>query len=318
MAKAKASSKAAKTPAKKTVDRKVASQPVAAKSPKIDKNSIRIGALIAEFVGTFILAAAILNLVAGGDNLAIMFTLIILVVVLGVISGAHLNPAITIAALASRKIGGAKSIGYITAQILGGMMAMLVVGGLLSANYSYNNNIVSGLEKVGIEQSMIDEAGGLEEWAKSQNFEDVDDLVGVLNSQYNLGIKDEAPKPFEIEKLVDGKEWVSLLSEILGSIIFGLGVGYVFFTRRGAGSHLRSAFAIGGGLFLGLIIGGTSVAVVLNPAVAAALGAFQWGDFATVAWPVLIYGLGTTAGITAGVLGYRTLARDSIAKSDLA
>ncbi len=85
-----------------------------------------LGAGIAEFIGTFLLAAAF---IAGqGQPIIVLFALVGIVLTVGALSGAHLNPAITIAAWATRKVKGARALVYVFAQILGAMLALVVLG----------------------------------------------------------------------------------------------------------------------------------------------------------------------------------------------
>lgn len=78
-------------------------------------------ALAAELVGTFLLAAVILT--SQGSPIFVMFGLIGIVLILGGVSGAHVNPAITVAAWATRRIGWLRALGYIFAQFLGAALA---------------------------------------------------------------------------------------------------------------------------------------------------------------------------------------------------
>ena len=60
-------------------------------------------ALAAEFIGTFLLASVV---IAGqGQPIFVLFALTGIVLLIGGISGAHVNPAITIGAWATRRIG---------------------------------------------------------------------------------------------------------------------------------------------------------------------------------------------------------------------
>lgn len=84
-------------------------------------------ALGAEFIGTMFLAGVI---IAGqGQPIFVLFALAGIVLLVGAVSGAHVNPAITIAALVTRRIGWLRALGYVIAQGLGAMAAF----GLLSA-----------------------------------------------------------------------------------------------------------------------------------------------------------------------------------------
>jgi aquaporin Z len=86
-------------------------------------------ALGAEFLGTFLLAAVI---IAGqGQPIFVLFGLVGIVLLIGSISGAHVNPAITIGAWATRRIGWLRAIGYIFVQFLGAAVAYFVLSAFL-------------------------------------------------------------------------------------------------------------------------------------------------------------------------------------------
>lgn len=84
-----------------------------------------VGALVAEFIGAFLLAGAF---IAGqGQPIIVLFAIVGIVLLVGGLSGAHLNPAITIGALATRKITATRALGYIVAQFLGAGLAFAVL-----------------------------------------------------------------------------------------------------------------------------------------------------------------------------------------------
>lgn len=86
-------------------------------------------ALAAEFIGTFLLAAVI---IAGqGQPIFVLFGLVGIVLLIGSISGAHVNPAITIGAWATRRIGWLRAVGYIFVQFLGAAVAYFVLSAFL-------------------------------------------------------------------------------------------------------------------------------------------------------------------------------------------
>lgn len=86
-------------------------------------------ALGAELVGTFLFAGVV---IAGqGQPIFVLFALAGLVLMLGAISGAHVNPAITIGALVTRRIGWLRALGYIVAQCLGAALAYIVLSSFL-------------------------------------------------------------------------------------------------------------------------------------------------------------------------------------------
>lgn len=105
-----------------------------------------LAAYIAELVGTFFLVFVIgtvvsLFLAAGGQTqfgtdwvaigLVQGLVLFSLIQVLGGVSGAHLNPAVTTAALFLRRIDPVDAVVYILAQLSGGVLGALLVKGLL-------------------------------------------------------------------------------------------------------------------------------------------------------------------------------------------
>lgn len=86
-------------------------------------------ALIAEFIGTFIFAAV---LVAGqGQPILALFALVGVVLAVGSISGGYVNPALVVGAWATRRMSGLRAIAYIVAQILGAMLALVVLNAFL-------------------------------------------------------------------------------------------------------------------------------------------------------------------------------------------
>lgn len=78
-------------------------------------------ALAAEFIGTFLLAGVV---IAGqGQPIFVLFALAGIVLLVGAVSGAHVNPAITIGAWVTRRIGWLRALGYVIAQLLGAAVA---------------------------------------------------------------------------------------------------------------------------------------------------------------------------------------------------
>ncbi len=90
-----------------------------------------IAALIAEFIGTFIFAATI---IAGqGQPILVFFALVGVALAVGTISGAYVNPALTIGAWLTKRMSGIRAIAYIVAQVLGAMFALVVLNMYVSA-----------------------------------------------------------------------------------------------------------------------------------------------------------------------------------------
>ena len=86
---------------------------------------------IAEFLGTFVLVfASCGSAVLAGDkigflgvSLAFGLSLLAMVYAIGPISGCHINPAVTVGILMSKKMDAKYAGGYIVAQILGAIVA---------------------------------------------------------------------------------------------------------------------------------------------------------------------------------------------------
>jgi aquaporin Z len=86
---------------------------------------------IAELIGTFVLVfggcgSAVLageNIGFLGVSIAFGLTLLTMAYAIGPISGCHINPAVTVGLLVSRKMDPRDAPGYIVAQIVGGILA---------------------------------------------------------------------------------------------------------------------------------------------------------------------------------------------------
>jgi len=79
---------------------------------------------ITEFIGTFFL---VLTVGLTGNPLAIGAALMVMIYAGGHISGAHYNPAVTLAVLLLGKISGAEAIIYMGVQLAGAIAAALIV-----------------------------------------------------------------------------------------------------------------------------------------------------------------------------------------------
>ncbi len=90
-----------------------------------------LAASVAEFIGTFLLAAIVLA--ASGQPLFVLFAVLAIVLVVGGVSGAHLNPALTIGALATRRITLVRAASYVVAQVLGALLALVLMNAFVSA-----------------------------------------------------------------------------------------------------------------------------------------------------------------------------------------
>ena len=90
------------------------------KSPRI------IGAILGEIIGTMLLTMILLTL--GIFNpLYLIFGIMVITIGVFALSGANLNPAITVGMMASRRMAPIRGTLYIIAQILGAWFGLLIV-----------------------------------------------------------------------------------------------------------------------------------------------------------------------------------------------
>ena len=81
-------------------------------------------AILAEFLGTFALVTSIF--VSGGNALVIGGTLALIVFALGSISGANVNPAVSLAAFMNGSMTVGELVVYIAVQMAGGGLAAVI------------------------------------------------------------------------------------------------------------------------------------------------------------------------------------------------
>ena len=77
---------------------------------------------LAEFAGTLFLVLVILS--TKGYALAVAAALGISIMVVGKMSGGHLNPAVTVAMAVGKKMNSNDVMPYVVAQVLGGLVAL--------------------------------------------------------------------------------------------------------------------------------------------------------------------------------------------------
>lgn len=252
--------------AKKTVTKKSSSKVTTVKAASASKStgslfdskvfrSPLLSASVGEFVGAFLLAAAV---IAGqGQPIVVLFALIGILLAAGALSGGHFNPALTIAAWATKRIKGARALAYIVAQVLGAALALVVLNAFVTA----------APEPTG-----------------------------------QQALYQQAPQLFHAQDLPKGKELVVFFAELLGATIFGFAVASAWRLKE----RLASAFGIGVGLFVALLVAGSSAgavaaSTVLNPAVAVAIKAVDLSNLSTVwPWALAIYVVASSLGATIG------------------
>ncbi len=267
----KKSATAAKKPAKKAATKKPATRVTTVtstetKSNKFALNRVRLSrpnlvqsrvltSGVAEFIGTFLLAGIVLATV--GSPIFVLFGVVAIALAIGAVSGAHLNPAITIGAWVTRRITAARAAVYVVSQVLGALLAFVVF-----------NAFVSAQPEVAAQQQLM--------------------MQGVNQGGVQL---------FSLGALVEGKEWYILAAELLGTAIFAFGVASVRGAKNTMasaytiGGALFVALVVTSyltGALSGLSQGGQAV---INPAIAAALQGFSWNW-----WPIAVYAVAPVAG----------------------
>ncbi len=252
-AKKKTTAKAKSAPvAKKTTTtvKTVSASSRAAKKFNFSRSPL-LAASVAEFIGTFIFAAVVLAV--SGQPLFILFGLAAVVLAIGAMSGAHVNPLLTVGAWATKRISGVRAVSYLVAQVLGALMALVVM-----------NAFVNAAPEVSSQAAQFGQT---------------------------------APELFKAAEIPEGKQWVVLSAELLGAVVFSFVVASALrMKERGA-----AALAVGGGLYVALLLAGSAASyvganAVVNPAVASALQAVKWD-----LWPIMVYVLAPLVG---GVLGF--------------
>lgn len=102
-------------------------------SRRIVAEALGTGLLVCTVVGSGIMAETLTDdtaLALLGNTLPTGAILVVLITILGPISGAHFNPAVTLAFLVGREIGAALAIAYVAAQVAGGILGTWLAHGM--------------------------------------------------------------------------------------------------------------------------------------------------------------------------------------------
>jgi glycerol uptake facilitator-like aquaporin len=116
--------------------------------------------LVSEFVGMALLACVVVGSGIMGTNLSpdpglallintisTIFALAILILILGPISGAHFNPAVTLVSLANKTMQAKEALGYIAVQVAGAITGAIVANAMFDMaviQISQNERVTTG------------------------------------------------------------------------------------------------------------------------------------------------------------------------------
>jgi glycerol uptake facilitator-like aquaporin len=120
-----------------------------------------VGKAVAEFSGTALLVSVVVGSGIMGANLSddlgvaliinafsTFFALVLLILLLGPISGAHFNPAVSLVQLFSRQLSSAQTLTYIAAQIAGAISGAILANAMFdlpAIQFSAHDRVSSGM-----------------------------------------------------------------------------------------------------------------------------------------------------------------------------
>lgn len=96
---------------------------------RVAAEALGTGLLVATVVGSGIMAESLTKdaaLALLGNTIPTGAILVVLIAVLGPISGAHFNPAVTLVFAIRREVSGSDALSYVAAQILGGIIGAMI------------------------------------------------------------------------------------------------------------------------------------------------------------------------------------------------
>ncbi len=179
-------------------------------------------AALAELVGTFFLTLVALTVAPPTTAYAVGLTLLVFVYAIGGLSGCHINPAVTVGLVASRRFPLIEGIVYVVAQIAGAMLARFIAGLDLVGKLAQDYKAASiGGEFIGFGILMLTVAATTEnKVSKSGSGIAVGGALlaglllsnGILNPAVAIAM-DEAGSP---------AVWATLLSGIVFGLMFSL------------------------------------------------------------------------------------------------
>lgn len=224
-----------------------------------------IGALIAEVIGVFLITVVFMS--SSVSPLYIMFGIVGVTAVIYALSGAHLNPAITIGQLVTRRISAMRAVFYIIAQLIGGMLAFVMLSWFIGGAPAVDESLAAYGQTAPtlLVMSEIPEA--------STWFFVAIELIGA------------AILAFAFARALQYKRSVFTFASIVG---IGALVAFIF------------ALTVSNYIAGGYVTGETSIA--LNPSIAIALEAFtSQAESFNIGTALLVY---AAAPIVGGIIGF--------------
>lgn len=150
-----------------------------------------LGALVAELLGSAVLAFA--ALMSGNNPIIAALALLVGILIFTEVSGAHLNPVVSVAAWATKQVTWVKALGYIAVQLLGAMLAYVIVAKFMKGSDATSASSVYTL------------------------FTPADQVEVMKNSM-------QQPR-------VPG-EWKPVFGELVGSLVLGFGIASAFLGKK--------------------------------------------------------------------------------------
>ena len=218
------------------------------------RGELSLGALVAELLGSAVLAFGALT--TANNPILAALAVLIAVLMFAEVSGAYINPVVVVSAWALKQLSWVKAVGYIVVQVLGAMLAYVIV-----AKFMKDNSVFTLFSPADQVQSAAQSYGG------AQNIPE-----GALR--------------------IPG-EWKPIFGEFVGAVVFSFGIASALLGKK---VGFERAFTIGGALLLGLIAALAGSYGVLNPAVATSLSAFAQGGWWSIGAYAIAPLVGAAAG----------------------
>jgi len=96
---------------------------------------LSLGALIAELLGSAVLAFAALT--TGNNPILGAVAVLVGILIFSEVSGGYLNPVVVVAAWATKQVGWVKAVAYIVVQVLGAMLAYVILAKFMQDSSVY-------------------------------------------------------------------------------------------------------------------------------------------------------------------------------------